>query len=126
MAELKVLLDPGHGSGSAHNRGFLSPGNEGESNYYMAIALERELKAYGITVGRTRKTIHENPTLAQRGAMAKGYDLLLSKIISLNCGSKSLYLGILPLNPIFYHKYNKYNSLQCIFSYFCSSKFKML
>lgn len=78
MAELKVLLDPGHGSGSSHNRGFLSPGNEGESNYYMAIALERELKAYGITVGRTRKTIHENPTLAQRGAMAKGYDLLLS------------------------------------------------
>lgn len=74
----RILLDPGHGQGSAHNRGFLSPGNEGDANYYMAIALENELKKYGFTVGRTRKSIGQNPGLYTRGEMAKGYDLMLS------------------------------------------------
>lgn len=88
----KIRLDPGHGAGSAHNRGFISPGNEGEANYYMAIALENELKKYGFQVSRTRTNINQNPSLTERGSSAKGYDLLLS--LHSNAASSSSVRGI--------------------------------
>lgn len=81
---LKIMLDPGHGAGKAHNRGFVNIpnfnySNEGDCNFYYANNfLKPELEKYGITVGMTRKNINDNPNLYQRGRMAKGYDLLIS------------------------------------------------
>ncbi|CDZ74887.1 N-acetylmuramoyl-L-alanine amidase [Peptoniphilus sp. ING2-D1G] len=81
---LKVMLDPGHGGGKAHNRGFkqidnLPYCNEGDCNFiYAKDYLKPALEKYGIIVGLTRSDIWQNPTLAARGAMARGYDLLLS------------------------------------------------
>lgn len=78
------MLDPGHGGGKAHNRGFkqidnLPYCNEGDCNFiYAKDYLKPALEKYGIIVGLTRTDIWQNPTLAARGAMARGYDLLLS------------------------------------------------
>lgn len=81
---MKILLDPGHGSGFAHNRGFLRIAgfpycNEGDCNFiYAQKYLKPELEKYGHIVKMTRDKINDNPNLEQRGKMAKGYDLLLS------------------------------------------------
>lgn len=81
---MKIMLDPGHGSGRAHNRGFVNIAgfnycNEGDCNFYYATKfLKPALERAGIEVGITRKSVEDNPTLMQRGKMAKGYDLLLS------------------------------------------------
>lgn len=81
---MKILLDPGHGAGSQYNRGFKQVGklpycNEGSCNYnYCEYYLKPALERYGIEVKLTRKNILDNPSLAKRGNMAKGYDLLIS------------------------------------------------
>lgn len=73
----KILLDPGHGAGPAHNRGFIG-GNEGDNNYTFALKLKAALGRYGIVVGMTRSKITDDPSLATRGKMGAGYDLFLS------------------------------------------------
>lgn len=75
---IKILLDPGHGQGRAHNRGFLHGDNEGDVNYNYSTILRRALESRGFVVGTTRPTIGDNPSLDERGAMGQGYDLLLS------------------------------------------------
>ena len=81
---MKILLDPGHGSGKKHNRGFkqvedLPYCNEGDCNYiYAAEYLKPALEKYGFTVGITRSAITQDPSLQARGAMGKGCDLLIS------------------------------------------------
>lgn len=81
---VKILLDPGHGGGRAYNRGFkqvenLPYCNEGDCNYiYARDYLKPALEAYGFTVGMTKSTIAPDIPLQRRGAMGKGYDLLLS------------------------------------------------
>ncbi|WP_455258274.1 N-acetylmuramoyl-L-alanine amidase [Peptoniphilus asaccharolyticus] len=81
---MKIMLDPGHGGGRAHNRGFINIQgfnycNEGDCNFYYATKfLKPALERAGIEVGMTRKNIDDNPSLVQRGRMAKGYDLLIS------------------------------------------------
>lgn len=76
---IKILLDPGHGAGRAHNRGFVGGDNEGDANYnYCAGHLKPALERKGFIVGITRKKITDDPPLEQRGAMAAGYDLLFS------------------------------------------------
>lgn len=74
---IKILLDPGHGAGKAHNRGSVI-GNEGDNNYHFSLVLKNELEKRGFIVGTTRQSISQNPTLQSRGQMAKGYDLFLS------------------------------------------------
>ncbi|WP_100066070.1 N-acetylmuramoyl-L-alanine amidase [Miniphocaeibacter massiliensis] len=75
--KIKVLLDPGHGN---DDRGYIDGlyKTEGESNLAFAKKLKSELEKYGIVVGMTRTTLKEDPSLAKRGQMGKGYDLLLS------------------------------------------------
>lgn len=74
----RILLDAGHGAGKAHNRGSLV-GNEGDNNFRYSLLLKKELERYeGVRVDLTRVNINDNPTLAERGKMAKGCDLLLS------------------------------------------------
>lgn len=81
---VKILLDPGHGGGRAYNRGFkqvenLPYCNEGDCNYiYARDYLKPALEAYGFTVGMTKTNIAPDITLQRRGAMGKGYDLLIS------------------------------------------------
>lgn len=81
---VKILLDPGHGGGRAYNRGFrqvddLPYCNEGDCNYiYARDYLKPALEAYGFTVGMTKSNIAPDIPLQRRGAMGKGYDLLLS------------------------------------------------
>lgn len=78
------MIDPGHGGGSAHNRGFkqvnnLPYCNEGDCNYiYARDFLKPALERYGFKVDMTRSDIWQNPSLKTRGFMARGYDLLLS------------------------------------------------
>lgn len=81
---VKILLDPGHGGGRAYNRGFkqvenLPYCNEGDCNFiYARDYLKPALEAYGFTVGMTKTNIAPDITLQRRGAMGKGYDLLIS------------------------------------------------
>ncbi|NLY20144.1 MAG: hypothetical protein GXZ08_02520 [Tissierellia bacterium] len=85
MKELSIMLDPGHGAGVAHNRGFVnipdrSYNNEGDNNFiFVRDYLTPEFLEYeGIRVGNTRQAITDNPSIEARGKMAKGYDLLIS------------------------------------------------
>lgn len=81
---VKIMIDPGHGGGSAHNRGFkqvdnLPYCNEGDCNYiYAKDFLKPALERYGFKVDMTRSDIWQNPSLKTRGFMARNYDLLLS------------------------------------------------
>ena len=81
---VKIMLDPGHGGGPAHNRGFkqvdnLPYCNEGDCNYiYSRDFLKPALERYGFKVDMTRSDIWQNPSLKTRGFMARNYDLLLS------------------------------------------------
>lgn len=77
MKMIKVTIDAGHGEGKAHNRGALI-GNEGDNNFHYSLVLKKALEEYPIDVNLTRPKIGDDPTLEQRGAMAKGSDLLLS------------------------------------------------
>ena len=74
---IKILIDPGHGAGSAHNRGFIG-GNEGDYNWIFAQRLIAYLEEYGFKVGTTRPKKTDNPSLESRGKMGAGYDLFLS------------------------------------------------
>lgn len=81
---IKILLDPGHGGGRAYNRGFkqvenLPYCNEGDCNFiYSRDYLKPALESYGFQVGMTKTTIAPDIPLKTRGAMGKGYDLLIS------------------------------------------------
>lgn len=81
---MKIMLDAGHGAGTKHNRGFLQVDslpycNEGDCNFiYCKDYLKPALERYGHSVQLTRCNINDNPSLPQRGNMAKGYDLLIS------------------------------------------------
>lgn len=80
----KIMLDPGHGGGPAHNRGFkqvdnLPYCNEGDCNFiYARDFLKPALERYSFKVDMTRGDIWQNPSLKTRGFMARNYDLLLS------------------------------------------------
>lgn len=81
---MKILLDPGHGAGNRYNRGFkqvdnLPYCNEGDCNFiYCRDYLKPALEKYGVEVEMTRKDIKDDPSLAERGKMAKDFDLLIS------------------------------------------------
>lgn len=89
--KIKIMLDPGHGAGTAHNRGFVG-GNEGDSNWYYHKILKEELERRGFVVGTTRPRITDNPSLAARGQAGRGYDLLLSLHTNAT-GTKNLASG---------------------------------
>lgn len=75
---MRVLVNAGHGTGPQHNRGGVCF-NEGDNNYYYSLALKEELLTYeNVQVDLVRKNITDNPTIAQRSAMGRGYDLYFS------------------------------------------------
>lgn len=73
----RILLDPGHGPGKAHNRGGLYF-NEGDNNFAYALVLKKELEKLGNVVVNLTRTANGNPTLHARAKMGAGYDLFLS------------------------------------------------
>lgn len=74
---MKIVLDPGHGPTDN-----LYPDGEhyeGYQMYYLAYYLYQELKQLGrYNLKCTRTKVTDNPTPAERGAMAAGADLFLS------------------------------------------------
>jgi len=62
MSSIRILLDPGHGAGRAHNRGFVGGDNEGDANFnYCFGHLKPALERKGFIVGMTRKKITDDP-----------------------------------------------------------------
>lgn len=72
----KVVLDPGHTKG--YNRGAVSGYREGTAMFQYAYRLGSKLAEKGVSVGYTRAKVTENPSLMDRGRMAKGADLFVS------------------------------------------------
>ena len=73
---MKIVLDPGHTQ--SVNIGANPTYREGTEMYHFSRILADVLRNLGHTVSVTRKFITENPTLSERGMMAKGADLFLS------------------------------------------------
>ena len=72
----KVMIDPGHAPGNQ---------NKGPTGYFehagmwaLSNHLKRALERCGVKADLTR-TERQDPTLAQRGAKARGYDLFISE-----------------------------------------------
>ena len=74
---MKICIDAGHDEG--YN---VSPCDsrysEGTRMFRLQEFLKTELARYGFEVVCTRERVQDNPSLAERGAMARGCALLLS------------------------------------------------
>lgn len=73
---MKILLDPGHYKG--YNKGAVSGYAEGTAMYEYAQILKKLLIEKGADVKITRQSVEDNPSLTERGSMAKGYDFFIS------------------------------------------------
>lgn len=74
---MKICLDPGHKAN--YNKGIRPDYYEGNMTLDLAKRLKAELEEYdGIEVILTRSTGNSDPSLAARGAMAKGCDVFIS------------------------------------------------
>jgi len=87
---MKITLDPGHGPTT--NPGVISGYVEGSAMYLYSQRLAQKLRALGYEVLITRKTIEDNPSLWNRGKMAKGSDMFVS--LHSNAGSSTAAHGI--------------------------------
>lgn len=72
----KIVLDPGHVKG--HNKGAAAGYYEGTAMFAYAGRLAEKLRAAGVEVEITREKVTDNPTLMERGKVAKGADLFVS------------------------------------------------
>lgn len=74
---VKIILDPGHG-----RYGNQSPVNktyyEGTQMWKLSRFLKSELEEFGFEVVTTRPNLADNPSLSERGGLAKGSDMILS------------------------------------------------
>lgn len=73
---MKILIDAGHYKNYNQSKVFTKY-YEGNAMFYLQFLLKDELEKYGFTVKLTRTT-NVDLSLAERGKMAKGYDLFLS------------------------------------------------
>lgn len=71
----KIVVDAGHGQGDNVGVGSY---REGTQMWYLAQYLQQELVKRGHTVVNTRPLITNKPSLNDRGAMAKGFDVFMS------------------------------------------------
>ena len=71
----KIVVDAGHGQGDNVGVGSY---REGTQMWYLAQYLQEELERQGHTVVNTRPLITNKPSLSDRGAMAKGFDIFMS------------------------------------------------
>lgn len=83
-----LVFDPGHGGGSAHNRGGVLF-NEGDQNFYFTNELVKAAQRYANVVTKTTRTnINEDPSMEDRANAGDGADLYLS--IHTNASSASV------------------------------------
>mgnify|MGYP003429175445 CR=1 FL=1 len=73
---MKILLDAGHFGKTNKYTG--TNVYESEVMWKLHNYLKKELESYGVTVGVTRQKQEVDLPVADRGKMAKGYDLLIS------------------------------------------------
>jgi N-acetylmuramoyl-L-alanine amidase len=73
---MKIILDPGHTQ--SENIGANPAYREGTEMYHFAHILAEVLGKLGHKVSITRNSITDNPSLSERGMLAKGADLFLS------------------------------------------------
>ncbi len=73
---IKICIDAGHGNNA--NKGVCSGYYESNGNFALANIVSEELEKSGFVVVKTKNSITEDPSLEQRGNMAKGCDLFLS------------------------------------------------
>lgn len=73
---MKILIDAGHYKNYNQSKVFTKY-YEGNAMFYLQFLLKEELEKYGFTVKLTRTT-NTDLSLAERGKMAKGYDVFLS------------------------------------------------
>lgn len=85
MAEkiTKIVLDPGHGKtgnpAKVNGQWILKDFYEGTNNYQAVQILKEELEKYeNVEIVVTRKSIDDNPSLAERGEMGRDADLFFS------------------------------------------------
>ena len=94
----KVTLDPGHFQN--HNAGAVVGYYEGNWTYEYAQILSLRLKARGVDVEITRKSIVDNPSLTARGTLAASNRSDLSYSIHTNGASSSSAHGVSAFYPI--------------------------
>ena len=85
---IKIMIDAGHYKDYNRSNTFKLY-YEGNMTFQLQGYLKKELEAYGFKVSTTRQRTSENPSLYNRGFMAKGYDLFLS-LHSNACGTESV------------------------------------
>ena len=75
---IRMVLDPGHGEGKAHNRGGLIF-NEGDQNYEMSQIFAKEASKYmGLETINTRNVSSDNPILSKRAEIGRGANIFIS------------------------------------------------
>lgn len=72
------MLDPGHAGSYFNASPVVSGYYESAQMWLLTQKLKSALEDYGIEVGLTRYSIHDDPELTERGRRAKGYDLFIS------------------------------------------------
>lgn len=75
---IKMVLDPGHGEGKAHNRGGVIF-NEGDQNYQMSkLFIEEASKYVGLETINTRKLSSDDPILSKRAEIGNEANIFIS------------------------------------------------
>lgn len=74
--KIRIMLDAGHAG--YYNQGIIKKYWESHMTWKLTNYLKKELQAYGIKCGMTKKSLKHDPSVYGRGRMAKGYDLFIS------------------------------------------------
>ncbi len=85
---IKIMLDPGHDK-AKYNQGAVPEYWEGAQMWRLYQFLRPALEARGFIVAGTKSKCDQAVTVTQRGAMARGYDVLIS-LHSNACGTASV------------------------------------
>ena len=88
MKQLKVMIDAGH-AGKYNRSTTNTKYYESEMTWKLANYLKEALEEKGVQADLTKKSLADDPSLNERGKMAKGYDLFIS-LHSNACATESV------------------------------------
>ena len=74
--KLRIMLDAGHAG--YYNRGIIKSYWESKMTWKLTNYLKKDLEAYGIECGMTKKSQRHDPSVYGRGRKARGYSLFIS------------------------------------------------
>lgn len=89
MSKIRIMLDPGHDKAKYNQSPVVPAYWEGARMWRLSQLLRLALVAKGFEVGCTKSQCDQTVSVTARGAMAKGYDALIS-LHSNACGSESV------------------------------------